>query len=75
MTRIPVFCDMRREAMFTTALGTRNTLKPRTLRKDALCLLGIGELQRLEQESLGLKRGDHNYQDNNDAAWILIFQS
>lgn len=35
------------------------------LGKEALCLLGIGELERLEQESLGLKRGDHYHQDNN----------
>ena len=28
--------------------------------KEALCLLGIGELERLEQEPLGLKGGDHN---------------
>jgi 3-oxoacyl-[acyl-carrier protein] reductase len=35
------------------------------LGKEALGLLGIGELERLEQESLGLKRGDHYHQDNN----------
>lgn len=35
------------------------------LGKEALGLLGIGELERLEQESLGLKRVDHYHQDNN----------
>jgi hypothetical protein len=30
-----------------------------------LGLLGIGELERLQQESLGLKLGDHYHQDNN----------
>jgi len=35
------------------------------LGKEALCLLGIGELERLEQKSFGLKRGDHYHQDNN----------
>ena len=33
--------------------------------KEALGLLGIGKLERLEQEAVGLKRGDHNHQDNN----------
>src|SRR6202167_683283 len=35
------------------------------LGKEALCLLGIGELERWEQEPLGLKLVDHYHQDNN----------
>jgi hypothetical protein len=40
------------------------------LGKEALCLLGIGELKRLEQESLGLKRRGHNPKITTGAARI-----
>ncbi len=41
--------------------------------KEALCLLGIGELERLEQEPLGLEGGDHSHQDNNGRGLDRVF--
>jgi hypothetical protein len=38
--------------------------------KEALGLVGIGELERLQQQSLGLKSGDHITKITTGAAWI-----